>query len=190
MLFQNAYNIVTSVFYTLGTNLTDHSSLNYENNKWGYSRHVSGRWINPPMVHVEHDINKTFYYWKDIINHIAPIHFKSLSSPLAVEVKTVFDNQWIEPDEKMDSVYYNYILTEKQYGVKLASAAVSEIEKVKPLLESAAYNDLYQLFYRTYLTACLHEAVCTAYYGSRIYVRAKQFHPKGLKERIFLSLKK
>ena len=90
----------------------------------------------------------------------------------------------------MDSVYYNYILTEKQYGVKLASEAVAEIEKVKPLLESATYNDLYQLFYRTYLTACLHEAVCMAYYGSRIYVRAKQFHPKGLKERIFLSLKK
>ncbi|WP_455606555.1 hypothetical protein [Bacteroides sp.] len=188
--FQNAYDIVTSVFYTLGTNLTDHSFLNYENNKWGYSRHVSGRWIDPPMVLVKHDINKTFHYWKDIINHIAPVHFKSLSSPLAVEVKTVFDNQWIEPDEKMDSVYYNYILTEKQYGVKLASEAVAEIEKVKPLLESAAYNDLYQLFYRTYLTACLHEAVCTAYYGSRIYVRAKQFHPAGLKERIFLSLKK
>lgn len=29
--FQNAYDIVTPVFYTLGTNLTDHSSLNYEN---------------------------------------------------------------------------------------------------------------------------------------------------------------
>lgn len=62
--FQTAYDIVTSVFYTLGTNLTDHSSLNYENNKWGYSRHVSGRWIDPPMVLVKHDINKTFHYWK------------------------------------------------------------------------------------------------------------------------------
>ena len=40
------------------------------------------------------------------------------------------------------------------------------------------------------MAACLHEAVCTAYYGSRIYVRVKQFHPAGLKERIFLSLKK
>jgi hypothetical protein len=188
--FQNAYDIVTSVFYTLGTNLTDHSSLNYENNKWGYSRHVSGRWIDPPMVYVGHNINKTFHYWKDIINHIAPVHFKSLSSPLAVEVKEVFDNQWIDPDEKMDSVYYNYIITEKQYGVRLASEAVSEIEKVKPLLAAAVYNELYQLFYRTYLTACLHEAVCTAYYGARIYTRAEEFRPKGLKDKILLSLER
>lgn len=50
---------------------------------------MSGRWIDPPMVLVKHDINKTFHYWKDIINHIVPVHFKSLSSPLAVEVKTV-----------------------------------------------------------------------------------------------------
>lgn len=187
--FQKAYDIVTSVFYTLGTNLTDHSSLNYENNKWGYSRHVSGRWINPPVVHVGHNINRTFHYWKDIINHIVPVHFKSFSSPLAVEVKSVFDNQWIEPDEKMDSVYYNYIVTEKKYGVQLALEAVSEIEKVKPLLEIETYNELYQLFYRTYLTACLHKAVCIAYYGSRIYARAETFHPEGLKENILLSLK-
>lgn len=188
--FQNAYDIVTSVFYTLGTNLTDHSSLNYENNKWGYSRHVSGRWIDPPIVHIEHNVNKTFHYWKDIINHIAPVYLKSLSSPLAVEVKTVFDNQWIDSGEKMDSVYYNYIVTEKQYGVQLASEAVSEIEKVKPLLKATTYNELYQLFYRTYLTACLHEAVCIAYYGSRIYVRDECFHPKGLKNSILLSLMK
>ena len=74
--FQKAFDIVTSVFYTLGTNLTDHSSLNYENNKWGYSRHVSGRWIDPPVVRVEHDVNRTFHYWKDIVNHIAPVQFK------------------------------------------------------------------------------------------------------------------
>lgn len=186
--FQKAYDIVTSVFYTLGTNLTDHSSLNYDNNKWGYSRHVSGRWINPPLVYVEHDVNKTFHYWKDIINHIAPVHFKSLSSPLAAEVKMVFDNQWIDSDEKLDSVYYNYIIAEKQYGVQLASEAVSEIEKAKALLDAITYNELYQLFYRTYLTACLHEAVCTAYFGSRIYVRDEAFHPKGLKNRILLAL--
>ncbi|MFR3550222.1 MAG: hypothetical protein ACLTTW_08390, partial [Coprobacter sp.] len=81
-------------------------------NKWGYSRHVSGRWIDPPVVWVEHDVNRTFHYWKDIINHIAPVQFKSWFSPSFVEVKGIFEKRWINVDEKMDSLYYRYIVTE------------------------------------------------------------------------------
>ena len=188
--FQKAFDIVTSVFYTLGTNLTDHSSLNYENNKWGYSRHVSGRWIDPPVVRVEHDVNRTFHYWKDIINHIAPVQFKSWFSPSFVEVKGIFEKRWINVDEKVDSLYYRYIVTEKRYGVRLAAEALSEIEKTKSVLDSVVYNELQQLFYRTYLTATLHEAVCTAYYGIRIYTRDKKLHPKMLKEDILSALER
>lgn len=188
--FQKAFDIVTSVFYTLGTNLTDHSPLNYENNKWGYSRHVSGRWIDPPVVRVEHDVNRTFHYWKDIINHIAPVQFKSWFSPSFVEVKGIFEKRWINVDEKMDSLYYRYIVTEKRYGVRLAAEALSEIEKTKSVLDSVVYNELQQLFYRTYLTATLHEAVCTAYYGIRIYTRDKKLHPKMLKEDILSALER
>ena len=188
--FQKAFDIVTSVFYTLGTNLTDHSSLNYENNKWGYSRHVSGRWIDPPVVRVEHDVNRTFHYWKDIINHIAPVQFKSWFSQSFVEVKGIFEKRWINVDEKMDSLYYRYIVTEKRYGVRLAAEALSEIEKTKSVLDSVVYNELQQLFYRTYLTATLHEAVCTAYYGIRIYTRDKKLHPKMLKEDILSALER
>ena len=188
--FQKAFDIVTSVFYTLGTNLTDHSSLNYENNKWGYSRHVSGRWIDPPVVRVEHDVNRTFHYWKDIVNHIAPVQFKSWFSPSFVEVKEVFDRRWMDVGEKMDSLYYRYIVTEKRYGVRLAAEALSEIEKTKPVLDSVAYNELQQLFYRTYLTASLHEAVCTAYYGIRIYTGDKKAYPKMLKEDILSALER
>ena len=188
--FQKAFDIATSVFYTLGTNLTDHSSLNYENNKWGYSRHVSGRWIDPPVVRVEHDVNRTFHYWKDIINHIAPVQFKSWFSPSFVEVKGIFEKRWIDVDEKMDSLYYRYIVTEKRYGVRLAAEALSEIEKTKSVLDSVVYNELQQLFYRTYLTATLHEAVCTAYYGIRIYTRDKKLHPKMLKEDILSALER
>lgn len=188
--FQKAFDIVTCVFYTLGTNLTDHSSLNYENNKWGYSRHVSGRWIDPPVVRVEHDVNRTFHYWEDIINHIAPVQFKSWFSPSFVEVKGIFEKRWIDVDEKMDSLYYRYIVTEKRYGVRLAAEALSEIEKTKSVLDSVVYNELQQLFYRTYLTATLHEAVCTAYYGIRIYTRDKKLHPKMLKEDILSALER
>ena len=92
--------------------------------------------------------------------------------------------------EKMDSLYYRYIVTEKRYGVRLAAEALSEIEKTKPVLDSVAYNELQQLFYRTYLTASLHEAVCTAYYGIRIYTGDKKSYPEMLKEDILSALER
>jgi hypothetical protein len=90
----------------------------------------------------------------------------------------------------MDSIYYNYILTEKKYGVRLASEALKEIEKTKDKLPAKDYEELYLLFKRTSLTARLHEVVCSAYYGYRIYKREESFHPAGLKNRILLSLEK
>lgn len=168
--FRKSYDIVTSVLYTLGTSTADHSSLNYETNRWSYNRHVSGRWINPPVVFVAHDVNREFHYWEDVISHITPVRYKDAGS------------------EKMDSIYYNYILTEKQYGVKLAAQALCEIERVRHRLNSFDYDELFQLFNRTYLTARLHKAVCTAYYGFRIYQRERSYHPAGLKEQIMLSL--
>ncbi|GAB6119881.1 hypothetical protein [Dysgonomonas termitidis] len=186
--FKKSFDIITSILYTLGTNTADHSSLNYEFNKWSYSRHVSGRWIDPPLVFVKHDVNKEFHYWKDVINHIAPSRYKTMDSPLCTEAKHVLDQGWIISSEQMDSTYYNYILTEKQYGVKLASQALAEVEKTKNILPSKDYEELYQLFNRTYLTARLHEAVCTAYYGNRIFKREKEYHPMNLKERVISSL--
>lgn len=186
--FQKSYDIVTSILYTLGTSTADHSSLNYETNRWSYSRHVSGRWIDPPVVFIGHDVNKQFHYWTDVINHISPVRYKGADSPLATEAGYVLDNQWIEPGEQMDSIYYDYILTEKQYGVKLAAQALSEIERVRHRLKPSDYDELFQLFNRTYLTARLHKAVCTAYYGYRIYQREPVYHPAGLKEQIASSL--
>ncbi|WP_163175508.1 hypothetical protein [Bacteroides sp. 51] len=186
--FQKSYDIVTSVLYTLGTNLADHSSLNYDANKWSYNRHVSGRWIDPPVVFVEHGINKELHYWKDIINHISPPRYKAPDSPLATEAKYALDNHWVDPSEKMDSLYYAYILTEKQYGVQLASEALTEIKKARKKLKPSDYEELYQLFNRTYLTAQLHEAVCAAYFGFRIYMREKSYHPQDLERNIHAAL--
>ncbi|MDR1369712.1 MAG: hypothetical protein LBJ72_06260 [Dysgonamonadaceae bacterium] len=168
--FKKSFDIVTSVLYTLGTSTADHSSLNYDNNKWSYSRHVSGRWMDPPVVFVKHNVNKEFHYWKDIINRIAPPQYK------------------VESGEQMDSTYYAYLLAEKKYGVELASAALKEIEETKGKLAAQEYQELYLLFQRTSLTARLHEAVCTAYYGYRIYKRGQEYHPAGLKARLLSSL--
>lgn len=165
--FMKSFDIVTSVLYTLGTNTADHSTMNYANYAWSYSRHVPGRWLNPPTVYVGHDVNKSFHCWKNVINHIAPVKFKLRSSVCYREVKEVFDAGWIEPEERMDSTYYDYIVTEKRYGVRLAKEALDEVESAKPFLASDKYQQLYQLFYRTYLTASLHEAVATVYFGKR-----------------------
>lgn len=188
--FKKSFDIVTSVLYTLGTNVADHSSLNYEYNRWSYNRHVSGRWIDPPVVFVGHNVNKEFHYWKDVINHIAPPPYKAMDSPLFTEIKQVLEQQWVIPGEQMDSVYYNYILTEKKYGVELAMEALAEIEKIKNKLTAEDYKELHQLFYRTSLTARLHEAVCAAYYGYRIYKRGEYYHPAGLKNQIIAALER
>ncbi len=186
--FLKAYDITTSILYTLGTSTADHSSLNYDTNRWSYNRHVSGRWMDPPVVFIEHNIYKEFHYWKDVVDHIAPPRYKTANSPLASEVRYVLDNHWVHPGEKMDSVYYQYILTEKQYGVELALEALNEIRQGRGLLKPARYQELYDLFNRTYLTALLHEAVCTAYYGFRIYTRETVYHPVGLVKKIRTAL--
>jgi hypothetical protein len=186
--FKKSFDIISSVLYTLGTNTADHSALNYEFNKWSYNRHVSGRWIDPPLVFVKHGINKEFHYWKDVVNHIAPLQYKTKVSPLYNEAKYVLDNAWVDPYEQMDSIYYNYILTEKRHGVKLTSEALEEITKTQNILSATDYEKLYQLFNRTHLTARLHEAVCTAYYGYRIYKRETAYHPANLRKQITRSL--
>lgn len=168
--FMKAFDIATSSLYTLGTNTAEHSAMNYADYAWSYSRHVPGRWINPPVVSVKHNVNKTFHYWKDVINHIAPVKYKQRSSVCYNEIKEIFDQGWIDPEEKMDYKYYTYIVAEKRYGKKLAQEALQEIEKAKRYLSSAQFQQLHQLFYRTFLTASLHEAVCSAYYGSRVYL--------------------
>jgi len=149
--FTKAYDIVSSSLYTLGTNIANHSALNYDTYSSSYNRHVSGNWLNPPVVFVEHGINREFHYRKDVIAHLAPPCFKP-----------------DDPVERMDSVYLNYIITEKQYGMRLASEALAGIEESRELLSPADYEELCRLFKRTYLTAQLHEAVATVYFGLRI----------------------
>ncbi|MDR1335718.1 MAG: hypothetical protein LBK22_02685 [Tannerella sp.] len=186
--FKKAYGIVLSSLYILGTNAACHSSINYEPYNCIYDRHVSGRWLDPPVVFVGHGINREFHYWKDVVNHIAPARFKTKDAPLAIEVKYVIDRQWVEPAEAMDSTFLHYILTEKQYGTRLAAKALSEIEQARDFLKPPDYEELQQLFYRTSLTAQLYEAVCTAYFGFRIYARGPSYRYSGLEEQIRSAL--
>ena len=186
--FKKAYDIVLSSMYILGTNAAKHSSMDYDPYSSSYDRHVSGRWLEPPVVFVEHGINKEFHYWKDIINHIAPARFKTKDSRLGLEARYVIEQNWVTPVELMDSLYLSYIITEKRYGVSLANEALADIERAKDLLTPSDYDDLYRLFKRTALTAQLYEAVSTAYFGFRIYAKGKSYRYENLEEQIRSAL--
>lgn len=179
--FDLSFEIVTSVFYTLGTNVANHSKLNFDPYLSSYARHVSGKWVDPPVVYVAHDVNRKFHYWKDVIDHLAPARLKKSDGPIKTEAPFVISNQWVTPEEKMDTSYYRYILAEKVYGVKLAAQALSYIKEAEPHLCPADYQDLYQTFQRTLITAQLYEAVSIAYWGYRIYTRGKQYQTPKLK---------
>lgn len=177
--FENAFDIVTSVFYTLGTNTTNHSELNYDPYKSHWARHVSGKWLDPPVVFVKHGVDRNFHYWTDIVNTLAPDWAKAGGTQLN-EVPWVVENKWLSRGELMDEDYLSYIKTEKAYGVKLSEEALAQIKQAKPHVAEAQYENLYHTFNRTLLTARLHEAVATAYFGYRIYARGEAFHTPAL----------
>ncbi len=173
--FKNAFDIVTSALYTLGTNTADHSSLNYDPYGSSYARHVSGKWLDPPIVFVHHDVNREFHYWKDVIDHLAPAWAKTARGAQLDEVPWVTKEGWLRPGEQMTLAFVEDVRREKQYGVRLAEASVKAIERAKPSLDPRAYEDLHHYFTRTWLTARLHAAVATAYFGFRLYARGEAF---------------
>lgn len=188
--FHKAYDIVGSIFYTLGTNTADHSRLNYDPYSSSYGRHVSGKWIKPPYVFVKHGINRTFHYWKDVIEHISPARFKRYDGPLCKEFPTAILKNWVTPKESINEEYFNYIAKEKEYGVLLAKQALDEIICARKLLKDSDYIQLKDYFTRTLLTAELHQSVAISYWGYRLYVNSKTVLPKSVMDRIINSLNK
>ena len=177
--FKAAFDVVASSLYTLGTNVTNHSKLNFDPYPSSYGRHVSGKWLSPPIAKVGHGVDKNFHYWKDVVEHIAPARLKT-GGQLEEEVPYVLENGWVTPEERMTEEFLANILTEKRFGVEQARAALTNIEKAKPYVVPHKYNDLYQTFYRTLLTARLYEAVATAYFGYRIYARGDTYRTPSL----------
>jgi hypothetical protein len=186
--FKLAFDIVTSTLYTLGTNIANHSKLDYDPYKSSYGRHVSGKWLDPPVVFIRHGIDKEFNYWTDIIEHLAPARMKEPDGALKTEAPLVLKNGWVSPVERMDETYLKYIITEKSYGVKCAGEALKLITKGEQFLKKNDYYSVYNLFYRTLLTAKLYEATATSYFGYRIYSRGESFRTPWLKMTMNKSL--
>ncbi len=174
--FQLIEEITKSVFYTLGLNTNSHSRFDY-NDDSGYQRHVSAKWMDEPVTHIPHGVNKDFHYWKDIVNHLSPAYYKGENGhQLSNESRWVLDSNWLEPVELMDTSYLNYLLTEKEYGVQKAEEALALVKDARPFIANQEdYNRLENHFSRTLITAKLYEAGAKVYFGYRVYARGGEF---------------
>jgi hypothetical protein len=169
--FGNALDIVTSSLYTLGTNVANHSRLDYDAYASSYARHVSGKWIEPPVAHVGHGVNRDLHYWKDVVDHLAPPWTKTPGGAQWSEVPWVMERGWVRPGEQMTGEYLRMIVTEKSWGVTRARQSLAAIEAGRGAIRADDYRELHALFERTLLTARLHRGVAQAYYGFRVWAR-------------------
>jgi hypothetical protein len=163
--------------------------MDFDPYKSSYGRHVSGKWLNPPVVRVGHGINKEFNYWTDVIEHLAPARHKAADEALKTEAPQVLVNRWVSPEEKMDETWLKYIIKEKKYGVEKAEKALALVKQAKSVLKEEEYSQVYNLFYRTLITARMYEAASTAYFGYRIYARGGSFQTSWLEKTMNKSLK-
>ncbi len=171
--FKNSEDIILCTLYNLGTYIANHSALEYE----PYSAYVgmcSGRWLEPPIAHVKHGVNRDFHYWSDVIDHLAPPFAKVDAGQWDSETN-VGGKGWIHQGEQMNEEYLRYLITEKNYGIKLAEDSLAQIEKAKPSLTPQGYAQLHDYFHRTLLTTKLYRGAASAYFGFRAWCRGKEF---------------
>ena len=179
-VFEKAPEIILSSFYTLGLNTTNHSKLDFDYRSI-YTRHVSGRWMDKPEIQIDHGVNKEFHYWTDIVNHLAPANRKLAEGVNLKELGEVFENQWIQPEELMDTIFLSYVLTEKEFGVSLAKEAISIVNSAKPFCsDSKKFNIIFHTFNRTLMSAKLRKAYAQVYYSQRIWNRGLEFQNEKL----------
>jgi hypothetical protein len=176
---KSAFEIATSTFYTLGTNVANHSELNYDPSPASYTLHVSGKWLDPPIGYVAHGVDRELHYWKGVVDHLAPPFMKDLSGAWQKQnwgqVPWVLQKNWVHAGEGMDEEYLRYIVTEKAHGVAVAQTALRSIEEARAALKPADYEDLHHLFERTLLTARLQHAASAAYFGFRAWCRGGSY---------------
>ena len=97
----------------------------------------------------------------------------------------VFENNWIQAEELMDTVFLNYVLQEKNYGIELAQNAMNQIKIAKSFCSNAKnYNTLYHTFNRTLMSAKLRKNYAQVYYAQRIWNRGPEFQSEHLTQLI------
>jgi hypothetical protein len=169
--FANAFDIVSSVLYTLGTSVANHSALDYDPYNSSWARHVSGKWLEPPVVRLGHGVDRELHYWKDVVDHLAPAWAKAPGGAQWDEVRWVVDSGWVHQGDLMDARFLGYVVAEKAFGVRKAEESLAHVEAARAALRDSDYVALRGLFARTLLTARLHRAVAKAYFGYRVWAR-------------------
>lgn len=178
---KKSYDIVSAMMFTLGIQSIDQSGINYSSEMFYVSLNP-GKWQRKMECYVEHDVNKTFHYWKDIANHLCPEQFKKPYGPAAKQIPLVFENGWLDTTEQMNMAYLNDIITEKDYGVRLANNALEEVMRAKPYIRDAnEYTKLVEMFKRTEMAARAFRATAKAYFAYRIYTRGDKYRTPELK---------
>lgn len=173
--FESAFDIVTGVLYTLGLSTANHSRLDYDPYPSHWARHVSGKWLDPPVARIGHGINKEFHYWKDLVNTLAPVWAKAGGTQVQ-EIPWVLEKGWLDQKtDLMDEQYLRDVITQRNYAVSLARQSLEHIEQARNCLSEKDYNDLYHHLMHTLLTARLHCAVSAAYFGFRVYARGPEY---------------
>jgi hypothetical protein len=82
---------------------------------------VSGKWIDPPVVFVHHDVDREFHYWRDVVDRIAPPWAKSpRGMPQLSEVPWVLERGWVHSEDRMDGATLDFINREKMHAIRLA----------------------------------------------------------------------
>jgi pectinesterase len=113
---------------------------------------------------------------------------KEISGDLKREAPFVIDSGWVTAEERMNEDYLKYVIAEKEYGVRLAEEALSNIIKGESILKENNYYLAKELFRRTLITARIHKAAASSYFAYRIYNRGPEFRTKWLKETLSASL--
>lgn len=180
--FKMAYDINTSIFYTLGLNTTNHSRLDYHYRSI-YTRQVSERWKDDKTIKVAHGVNKTFHAYKDMVNHLSPAEYKSVNyRHNKKELGEIFENNWLEEKELMNEEYLRYVVAEKDYGVTLADSALKLVAKAKGVIkDKEAFENVYNCFERTALTARIRAATAKVYYAYRIFYQGEDLRTEYVK---------
>jgi hypothetical protein len=179
--FEKAPEIIFSSFYTLGLNTTNHSQLDFDYRRT-YTNNVSGRWMDNPVIKIDHGVNREFHYWMDIVDHLAPAKYKQPDEINMKELPEVFENNWLQPEELMDTTWFDYVIAEKEYGARLAREALIAVKEAKPYIHDfQKFNSLYHLFNRTLISARMRKAYAQVYYAQRIWLRGETFQDEKLK---------
>lgn len=173
--FKKTYDIMTSMVYTLGIHIADHSVIDFSNGM-SYVHFNPGKWQRSMEYSVDHNVNKSFHYWRDVANHLCPPSFKRRTNSLAEEIPFVFENGWLEDRELMNAEYLADIVAEKNYGVRLAQSALEDVIRAKPYIRNAdEYTKLLETFRRTEMAARSYRAAAKAYFAYRVYSRGGEY---------------